>query len=235
MTKLLIASLSFLVLSASAALAQEQSSSNEATPPAATGPVKLKPPGETPARHAAKQKGQPASSGAAGLGLGNHNSNAPIDITSESFDYDLNSKVGIYSGNVVVVQGDMRMRSDKMRVNVAQGKPTHIEATGKVVVVAPNGTATGDVGVYELASRTITMTGNVVLTKDKDVMRGTKLVMDMNTNLAHLYAQGMPGNRVRGLFIPKQDQGGSGQAHKPAQKSAGAAGAGTKSAGAPGK
>jgi hypothetical protein len=50
------------------------------------------------------------------------------------------------------------------------------------------------------------MTGHVVLTKEKDVMRGTKLVMDMNTNLAHLYAQGMPGNRVQGLFIPPPQQ-----------------------------
>jgi lipopolysaccharide export system protein LptA len=37
-------------------------------------------------------------------------------------------------------------------------------------------------------------------------MRGTKLVMDLNTNLAHLYAQGMPGGRVQGLFIPPPQQ-----------------------------
>jgi hypothetical protein len=61
------------------------------------------------------------------------------------------------------------------------------------------------------------MTGHVVLTKEKDVMRGTKLVMDMNTHLAHLYAQGMPGNRVQSLFVPNQTQqngsqkGGKGQ------------------------
>ena len=152
----------------------------------------------------AKNTNQP--SGAQGLGLGNHNTNAPIDITSNSFDYDLNNKIGTYSGNVIVVQGDMKMRADKMKVNVAQGKPTHIEATGKVVVAAPNGIATGDTGEYELASRTITMTGNVVLTKEKDVMRGSKLVMDMNTNVAHLYAQGLPGGRVRGLFVQEKDK-----------------------------
>src|SRR5262249_3427231 len=113
-------------------------------------------------------------------------------------------------------------RADKMKVNVAQGKPTHIEATGKVVVVAPNGTATGDMGEYELASRTVIMTGNVVLTKEKDVMRGTKLVMDMNTNLAHLYAQGMPGGRVRGLFVQEKSKDAS------ASKKAGAKSSGDK-------
>jgi lipopolysaccharide export system protein LptA len=138
--------------------------------------------------------------------FGSHNSNAPINVSSDNFVGDLATKVGTYVGNVLVIQGDMRMRADTMKVNVNQGKPTRIEAMGKVVVTAPNGTATGDNGVYELGPRTITMTGHVVLTKEKDVMRGTKLVMDMNTNLAHLYAQGMPGNRVQGLFIPPPQQ-----------------------------
>ncbi|HEX3653159.1 MAG TPA: LptA/OstA family protein [Rhizomicrobium sp.] len=152
--------------------------------------------------------------------FGSHNSNAPINVSSDNFVGDLATKIGTYIGNVLVIQGDMRMRADTMKVNVNQGKPTRIEANGKVVVTAPNGTATGDNGVYELGPRTITMTGHVVLTKEKDVMRGTKLVMDMNTNLAHLYAQGMPGNRVQGLFIPPPQQqnpsatGGKGKGKK---------------------
>jgi lipopolysaccharide export system protein LptA len=138
--------------------------------------------------------------------LGSHNSNAPINVSSDNFIGDLATKVGTYIGNVVVIQGDMHLRADRVKVNVAQGKPTRIEATGKVVVNAPSGIATGDNGIYELGPHTITMTGHVVLTKEKDVMRGTKLVMDLNTNLAHLYAQGMPGNRVQGLFIPPPQQ-----------------------------
>jgi lipopolysaccharide export system protein LptA len=153
------------------------------------------------AKAAAKQSGSTAPDL-----LGSHNSNAPINVSADNFVGDLATKVGTYIGNVIVIQGDMRMRADQVKVNVAQGKPTRIEATGKVVVNAPNGTATGDNGVYELGTRTVTMTGHVVLTKEKDVMRGSKLVMDMNTNLAHLYAQGMPGNRVQGLFIPPPQQ-----------------------------
>ena len=141
--------------------------------------------------------------------LGSHNSNAPINVSSDNFVGDLASKVGTYIGNVIVIQGDMRLRADRVKVNVAQGKPTRIEATGKVVVNSQSGTATGDNGIYELGPRTITMTGHVVLTKEKDVMRGTKLVMDLNTNLAHLYAQGMPGGRVQGLFIPPPQKGGA--------------------------
>ncbi|MBV9572159.1 MAG: lipopolysaccharide transport periplasmic protein LptA [Alphaproteobacteria bacterium] len=148
--------------------------------------------------------------GSSGANLfGSHNSNAPINVSADSFVGDLASKVGTYIGNVIVVQGDMKLRADTVQVKVEQGKASRIDANGKVVVTSPSGTGTGDHGVYEMKSRTITMTGRVVLTKDKDVMRGTKLVMDMNTNLAHLYAQGMPGGRVQGLFVPPPQGAGA--------------------------
>jgi lipopolysaccharide export system protein LptA len=154
--------------------------------------------------------------------FGGHNSNAPINVSADNFVGDIATKVGTYVGNVIVIQGDMKLRADTVKVHIAQGKPTRIEANGKVVVNAQSGNATGDYGVYEMGPRTITMTGRVVLTKDKDVMRGTKLVMNMNTNLAHMYAQGMPGNRVQGMFIPPpqgSDPGKKGKAppEKPAR------------------
>jgi lipopolysaccharide export system protein LptA len=195
-----------MLLAATSSYAAEPAAAPQATSQAAA------------AQAAAKKPAQQST--ATGLGFGKHDSNAPINVSSENFTGDLATKVGTYSGNVLVIQGDMRMRADKVKVNVTQGKPTRIEATGKVVVNAPNGTATGDNGVYDLGPRTITMTGHVVLTKEKDVMRGTRLVMDMNTNLAHLTAQGMQGNRVQGLFIPPPQQNANGTAagtQKPAQ------------------
>ena len=151
-----------------------------------------------------------------GLGLGKHDSSAPINIASDNFLGDLTTKIGTYSGNVVVVQGDMKMRADRVRVDVVDGKPNKIYSHGGVVVEAPNGTATGDDGLYDLTPNTITLTGKVVLTKQKDVMRGTMVVMDMNTNLAHLTAKGMPGGRVQALFIPKTQDNASATGKKPA-------------------
>jgi len=171
-------------------------------------------PASPPPAKAKAAKPAKAQTGGAPSLLGSHNSNAPINVSSDNFVGDLATKVGTYIGNVIVIQGDMRLRADQVKVNVAQGKPTRIEATGKVVVNSPSGVATGDNGIYELGPRTVTMTGHVVLTKEKDVMRGTKLVMDMNTNLAHLYAQGMPGNRVQGLFIPPPQQNPAGAGGK---------------------
>ena len=137
-----------------------------------------------------------------GLGLSPKDANAPIQVSSDNFDADLNAKTGVYTGNVIIVQGDMTLHADKVRINTVAGKPDKIYANGSVLFVAPNGNAKGDAGVYEVAPRLITLTGRVVLNKEKNVMRGTTLVVNLVTGMAHLNAKGMTGNRVQGLFTP---------------------------------
>lgn len=153
----------------------------------------------------AKQAAAPSGQG--GIPFGSHNKNAPINVSSDNFEGDLQTKVGIYTGNVVVTQADYKLRSDKLRVEVVDGKPNRLFAYGNVVFVSASGTATGDNAVYDLGPATVTLTGKVVLTKGKDVMRGTLLVVNTNTGLAHLTAKGMPGGRVQSTFVPKSDGG----------------------------
>lgn len=138
--------------------------------------------------------------------FGSHSKNAPINVAADNFEGDMDTKVGIYTGNVVVTQADYKLKSDKLRVEVADGKPNRLFADGNVVFVSTSGTATGDHATYELGPATVTLTGKVVLTKGKDVMRGTLLVVNTNTGIAHLTAKGMPGQRVQSTF---QNEAGS--------------------------
>jgi lipopolysaccharide export system protein LptA len=144
----------------------------------------------------------PSAHGAAPSGaLAQHDSNAPINVSSDNFVGNFATKVGTYIGNVIVTQADYKLRADQVRVNVVDNKPSRFNATGHVVFVSTSGTATGDTGVYDLGPRTVTLTGHVVLTKDKDVMHGTALTVNMVTGESHLTAQGSPGGRVQGLFV----------------------------------
>jgi len=136
------------------------------------------------------------------FGLSKRDANAPIQVSADRFDADFNAKSGVYSGNVIVVQGDFHLRSDKVRVNVINGKPDKIFAYGNVVFAAPNGNAQGDNGVYDVAPRLITLTGRVILNKERNVMRGTMLTVNLATGQAQLGAKGAPGGRVQGLFTP---------------------------------
>ena len=143
--------------------------------------------------------------------MGKHDSNAPINISADKFVADSNAKTGTWTGNVLVIQGDMRMRANTVRLNVVgkENKPDKIFANGSVVVDSPNsGTVTGDNGIYDVVARTVTMTGKVVLTKEKDVMRGPQLTVNLETGVATLGGGAKPSNttqsggRVQGIFTP---------------------------------
>jgi len=141
-----------------------------------------------------------------------HDSTAPITVTSDQVHYDTDGKTGTFVGNVLVIQGDDRMRSDQVRVVASvDGKVDRIYATGNVVLNSPNsGTATGENGVYSVGPRIVEMTGNVVLKKDGDVMRGSQLTVSLDTGKAVLTndgrAPGAPGTRVQAVFMPKSQQ-----------------------------
>jgi lipopolysaccharide export system protein LptA len=136
------------------------------------------------------------------MGLTRRDANAPIEVSADRFDADINSKTGTYSGNVLVKQGNFHLRADKVRVNVVSGKPDKIFANGNVVFTAPSGNAQGDNGVYEVGPRLITLSGHVLLTKEKNVMRGSSLTVNLATGEARLGAKGTASGRVQGLFTP---------------------------------
>lgn len=144
---------------------------------------------------------QPAAKPVAG------NSNAPINISSDSFQADLNSKLGTWSGNVIVTQADMKLRANTVRMTTVNGKADKVTATGNVVVDSPkSGIVTGENGVYAVAPRTVVMTGNVVLKKGKDVMRGAQLTVNLATGQAVLgggvKGQSQGSTRVQAVFTP---------------------------------
>ncbi len=138
------------------------------------------------------------------------NANQPIAVNADSFLADLKAESGLYTGNVIVTQGDIRLRADRLKVLAPGGKASRMEVDGHVVLDSPNGQAMGDSGVYNVAEQMVRLTGNVVLTKDANVMRGSALEVSMATGIARLTAgpqngdPGLPAARVQGLFVPQQ-------------------------------
>ena len=139
-----------------------------------------------------------------------HDNNAPISIASDSFQADLNAKTGTYSGNVMVTQGDIKLRANQVRISTVNGKADKVTANGNVVVDSPaSGTATGETGVYAVGPRTVVMTGHVTLKKGKNVMTGAQLTVNLVTGLATVgggaKTPGASGGRVQGVFMPNSN------------------------------
>jgi lipopolysaccharide export system protein LptA len=142
----------------------------------------------------------------------------PIHVNSDSLFADIKANIGIYSGHVVVTQDTLKLRADEVKVFAAKGKPTKLEARGGVVVDSPSGSAIGDFGTYEVDAHLITLIGkDVVLTKDQNVMHGTRLVVHTDTSEARLYSLANNG-RVQGLLVPPPKKTAKGAAVGPQSK-----------------
>jgi lipopolysaccharide export system protein LptA len=136
------------------------------------------------------------------------NADEPIAVNADRFAADLNAETGTYSGNVLVVQGAVRMRADEVKIDAPSGRATRMEARGSIVVESPSGTATGALAVYDIDAQLVRLTGDVVLTNNENVMRGSMLEVRIADGRATLTggvaANGQaPGSsRVQGLFVP---------------------------------
>ena len=83
-----------------------------------------------------------------------------------------------------------------------------IEARGGVTVISKDQKASGDIGVYDLKKKTITLTGNVVVSQGKNVLHGDRVVVDTVTGNAHFESARRGPSRVRALILPSKDANG---------------------------
>lgn len=141
----------------------------------------------------------------------------PVEIVSDALEVLQNEKKAIFTGNVIATQGTITMRSDSMTVLYREsadngadaggmGKGIYrIDADGSVLFTTPTETARGDKAVYLVDDETINLSGNVFLTRDKNMLKGTKLVYNLKTGRSVFTGGAVAaggGGRVRGLFVP---------------------------------
>lgn len=147
--------------------------------------------------------------GAADLNF-KHDSSQPIEITADTLDVAQEDQTAIFSGNVVSIQGELRLGADNLRVYyrggearmAGQGAISRLDAIGAVAVSSPRETATSEWAVYDVDSGQITLGGNVVLTRGENVLRGEQLVIDLESGRSRIVGAPSSGGRVKGLFIP---------------------------------
>ena len=182
-----------------------------------------------------------APSGASPFGLSqDQNKDQPVEIEAGTLEVRDKNKTATFSGNVKVVQGDTTMKCQNLVVFYGQevgiaggsapavtttkstpGMPQgaqnirRIEARGGVTVTTKDQNAAGDLGVYDLKTKTITLSGNVTVSQGQNVIHGERVIVDMVTGNARVEsgssasagAAASPG-RVRALILPGKGQNG---------------------------
>lgn len=131
-----------------------------------------------------------------------HDSTLPVEVTSDQLNVNQTDGTAIFTGNVLVGQGDMRLSSSRLQVEYgAEGTPNagrivRMHATGNVVLVNPPEAAEANEAVYTIDSGNVVMTGNVILTQEQNALSGQRLVVDLNKGT------GVMEGRVKTIFQP---------------------------------
>ena len=143
--------------------------------------------------------------------LKGHDSKAPIDVDAARLEAQDRADRAIFSGNVVVRQGTLTLRTARLTLAYANTNGidiNRIDASGGVVITSPSETARGDFAVYDLNSRLITMVGNVRLERNGSFLNGGRLTLDLDTGRAvmdgGLRGVNQSGGRVTGRFTVPQ-------------------------------
>jgi lipopolysaccharide export system protein LptA len=160
------------------------------------------------------------------------NRDEPVHIESATLEVRDKEKYATFSGDVRVKQGDTNMRSqtlvvfydqDKAAPSATGAKPMQaatpgpggaqkikrLEARGDVIVTQKDQTATGETGIFDMKTNTVTLNGNVVMTQGRNVLRGERLVVDLTSGVSRVESGKNSRGRVQGLFLPS---GGGGEA-----------------------
>lgn len=124
---------------------------------------------------------------------------APVEVAADSLSVNQDDGSAVFTGNVVIGQGEMRLSADKVTVEYAKGGQERIKslhAVGNVTLVSGQEAAEAAEGVYQVETGQVTLTGQVVLTQGRNVLTGDRMVVNLATGAAQV------DGRVRSVLQP---------------------------------
>jgi lipopolysaccharide export system protein LptA len=150
-------------------------------------------------------------------GIASHDSRAPVNYAADRIELQDRENRVILSGNVVIEQAGLTVRSARTLVSFEDNGNLSIQritATGGVEVTRGDERASGDNAIYDFNRRIITMAGNVRLRRGTDTLNGGRLVIDLDSGLSSVDGSATGGaagsssanGRVTGSFeVPRRD------------------------------
>lgn len=122
----------------------------------------------------------------------------PVEVDADSLSINNADGSAVFSGNVVVTQGEMRLTAGEVRVEYTAdgGGIKTLHASGGVTLINTSDAAEAQEAVYTIAQGNVEMTGNVLLTQGANAISGQKLVINLKDGT------GVMEGRVKTVFSP---------------------------------
>ena len=119
------------------------------------------------------------------LGSSAFDSGQPVEVSADSLSVDQSTGQAVFDGNVLVVQGDVRMSAARVEIEYStddSDSASGIErlmATGGVTFVTATDAAEAREAVYTIDSSSVVLTGGVLLTQGETAISGDRLIVDL--------------------------------------------------------
>ncbi|OHC43696.1 MAG: lipopolysaccharide transport periplasmic protein LptA [Rhodobacteraceae bacterium GWE1_64_9] len=122
----------------------------------------------------------------------------PVEVQADSLAVNQADGSAVFTGNVLVGQGEMRLSAASVRVEYDDGGKAirRLHATGGVTLASASEAAEAREAVYTIDSGEVVMTGDVLLTQGQSAIAGQKLVIDLKAGT------GVMEGRVSTVFVP---------------------------------
>ena len=122
-------------------------------------------------------------------------------VTAETMSFDYKNFMAVFVTNVVVVDAQMKMESDILTIHFNQTNEIKSAiAEGNVRLWHQNVSAACGKAVYLTRERQVLMTGNAVLNRGNDCLRGEKILLGLDDGSVQC-----EGGKL--IIFPEQKQG----------------------------
>ena len=128
----------------------------------------------------------------------------PVEVTSESLDVNQSDGSAEFVGDVVIIQGVMKLSADRVKVNYSEtaGAITTMEAKGNVILVNGPDAAEADEAEYSVETGMVVMIGNVLMTQGPNALAAERADINLVDGSARM------AGRVKTILIPAGSEDG---------------------------
>ncbi|MEQ9692865.1 lipopolysaccharide transport periplasmic protein LptA [Shimia sp. SDUM112013] len=115
----------------------------------------------------------------------------PVQVTSDNLSLNQKDGSAVFDGNVLIVQGEMRLSAPSVSVFYNQDNQgiSRMIATGRVLLVKSEDAAEADTAEYDVDAGTIVMSGNVLLSQGVNTLASDKMTVDLESGAAQMHGR----------------------------------------------
>lgn len=128
-------------------------------------------------------------------------SSLPVEVTADNLDVNQDDGTALFTGNVLIGQGEMRLSAPRVLVVYKQDNSgiEALQASGGVTLVSGEDAAEARQADYNIDSGLIEMEGDVLLVQGVNALSGDRMFVDTRAGTARVTG------RVRTILQPQSE------------------------------